>query len=214
MKTVGFLHTAEVHRETFEDLVRSADPEAAVHHRVMPELLDAAMERGVDRGLETAILEVLKDLADAGCQAISCTCSTLGPVVEQLALPDVVLQRIDRAAADKAMAFDQVLVLAAIESAAEAADSLLESSREKLGSGTRWMVMLVPEAWILFQSGQMAAYHQVVADFVNHYGQAYDAVLLSQASMADAAPLCESVDAELVLTTPEWGVRALLASLA
>ena len=207
MTTVGFLHTASVHVPVFNRIGYGIDPGANFVHEVRPQLLQTAIDRGINDEVIEGVGRALDELFEQGCTAISCTCSTLGSVVEDRVVGGVTVQRIDRAAADQLMQFDRVLVLAAIESAAEAADKLLERSASRAGSKTRWLVALVPGAWTLFESGNQQAYEQAVARFANQFKQEYDAVFLSQASMLGAVDLCEHIN---VITSPEPGVKRLL----
>jgi hypothetical protein len=207
MTTVGFLHTAQVHVPVFNRIGSSIDPTANFVHEVQPGLLQATIDRGVTDEVIQGVNASLGDLVKQGCTAITCTCSTLGDLVEDRVVEGVRVQRIDRAAADQLMQFDRVLVLAAMESAAEAADKLLHKSAGKVESSSRWLVALVPGAWPLFESGEQERYEQVIADFANQFTPEYDAIYLSQASMLGAVDLC---DHDKVVTSPGPGVQRLL----
>lgn len=204
---VGLLHTAASHVELFEGLRESLAPEDSLVHEVRPDLLSTAMESGITEQVLADVNRSLEHLVEQGCVAVSCTCSTLGELVENRVIRGVNIQRIDRAAADELMQFERVLVLASIESAAVAADGLLESSARKTSDPARWLVALVPGAWKKFVDGDVAAYEQTVADFANQFIHEYDAVFLSQASMAGAAKCCQHVN---VVTSAETGLKKLL----
>lgn len=210
MSKIGFLHTAQVHVEPFESLARAIRREIEVEHIVAPELLASAINEGLTDELRQGVAGALASLVEQGCQAITCTCSTLGSVAEDQLVQGVLVQRIDRAVADQAMKFDRLLVVAALESAAIAADELLESSAQKTGSPARWLVALVPGAWAYFEAGDLDAYHHAIAAFVNASASAYDAVFLSQASMQAAVPFCDQTN---ILTSPRLGVERLLNAL-
>ena len=211
MSKVGFLHTAQTQVKTFESLVAAIQGDIEVEHVVAPELLTIAIQDGFTRELSRSVDDALASLTAKGCQAISCTCSTLGALVENQRVQDIKVQRIDRAAADLAMKFDRLLVIAALETAAVAADQLLADSAKTAGSDTRWLIALVPGAWALFEAGELDLYHQAIADFVNESAAAYDAVMLSQASMQPAVSQCRHPN---VLTTPQTGVEKLLKSVS
>jgi hypothetical protein len=98
-------------------------------------------------------------------------------------------------------------VLAALASAGEAADALLEQSARRQGSDSGWLVALVPGAWQAFLKADIAGYHEQIANFANEFSDEYDALFLAQASMAGAASACLHQD---VVTSPERGVRRLL----
>ena len=207
LKTVGFLHTAEANRNLFEQLLHDVDPTVRGLHAVNPALLADAAANGLSSSLIARVSGEIARLQEAGCTAVTCTCSTLGPLVEALEIENLPVLRVDRAAADQLMSVSQVQVLVALESAAVAADQLLEQSRVRQASDTRWVIMLVPGAWSRFERGDIEGYHQIIADFVLNCGTASDAIFLAQASMADAASRCGDLP---VVTTPLPGIRQLL----
>ncbi len=207
MTTVGFLHTAQVHVPVFNRIGSDIDPTAKFVHEVQPGLLQETIAHGITDEVIQGVNTSLGELVKQGCTAITCTCSTLGNLVEDRVVDGIKVQRIDRAVSDQLMQYDRVLVLAAIESAAEAADKLLDRSAGKTESSGRWLVALVPGAWSLFESGEQERYEQVVADFANQFTGEYDAIYLSQASMLGAVDLC---DHENVLTSPRPGIIRLL----
>ena len=96
---------------------------------------------------------------------------------------------------------------AALESAALAADSLLEQSVSSNDTRTRWVGAIVPNAWPHFEANRMDEYWAEVAGFANQVGGEYDAIFLSQASMLGAATLCQH---DKVITTPKLGVQRLI----
>ena len=206
---IGFLHTATVHSPVFDHLVALQTPDVSVVHRVRPDLLARAREEGLSARVEREFSQSVLELRDEGCTAVSCTCSTLGPLAEQLDIDGLSLHRIDRAAADQCMEYRSVLVIVALASAGESAGQLLDQSRASLAAMTSWRVMTVPGAWLLFESGDLAGYRRLVADFCNVAGVGYDAVFLAQASMLGAEAQC---DHPVVLTSPAAGVRRLLES--
>ena len=211
MNTVGYLHTAPVHVPVFEQLSHAVSPDVRCVHRVAPELLEQAAGEQAPEKLQQNIDKALQTLVGDGAQIIGCTCSTLGEWVEGRLVNGVSVQRIDRAAADQIMTFDQVLVLTALASASLAAEKLLQSSAEQQSSATHWDVCLVPGAWAQFQAGELEAYQTCIAEFVNKKSAGYDAVFLAQASMRGAVEHCHHAT---VLTSPEPGVARLLAGLS
>lgn len=207
---IGFLHTAQVHVEAFNALARTVDASIEVEHVVVEQLLKDSLLQGITVEVRIGIDIALKTLAARGCRAIACTCSSLGSAAENQVVDGVKVQRIDRAVGNQLVRFERVLVIAAIESAAEAADLLLEESARFSDSHGRWLVALVPGAWALFESGNLDEYYETIASFVNELSDGYDAVFLSQASMQGAAGACFHQN---VLTSPALGVKRLIESL-
>ena len=81
------LHTADVHVVTFGALL----PDAA--HVVRADFLDRARAEGIN-AVAADVKALLRDMAGTG--PVLCTCSTLGPLVDELGLANIV--RIDRPA--------------------------------------------------------------------------------------------------------------------
>lgn len=210
MIRAGFLHTSPAHIPLFDRLLNDMTRDVESIHHVNESLLELAIKKGITDEVIKGTQEALETLTGQGCEAITCTCSTLGGLVENSVVNGVPVQRLDRAVADIAMQYDRILVLAAIESAAEAADQLLEESARTCASAAQWIVVLVPDSWTMFTSGSQDSYEQTVAEFANQFKDEYDAVFLSQASMMGAAKLC---DHEIVLTSPRPGVQRLIDAL-
>lgn len=210
LSKIGFLHTAKVHVEAFNTLVRTFDATIEVEHMVAEQLLEDSLLQGITDEVRIGIDMALETLAARGCRAIACTCSTLGSAVENRVVDGVKVQRIDRAVGNQLMGFERALVIAALESAAKAADLLLEESARFSDSQGRWLVVLVPGSWALFESGDLDAYYETIASFVNELSDDYDAVFLSQASMQGAAAACSHHN---VLTSPAPGIKRLIESL-
>lgn len=192
----GFLHTAELHVETFERLL----PDMSLHHVVRPELLTRAQAEGAQavRGEVEALLAELA--ARAG--RVMCTCSTLGALDDGMGRDDVL--RIDRPAmAQAAGRGGEALLAVCLESTMAPTQALFEAE-----AGERKGRMLLCEgAWAAFEAGDMAGYAEAIAATVRA-ARPEGPVVLAQASMAVAAPLLAEFD---VITTPEAAAKALLA---
>lgn len=222
LRRLAFLHTAQVHVATFEALVRAADPAVEVRHVVAEDLLADARRLGADdAGVVRRVHEAMAGAAAAGAQLVVCTCSTVGGSAERTPTGGAfAVARIDRAMADRAVALGpRVLVAVALESTLVPTRQLLEESAAALGRPLALQPLLVPDAWQRFEAGEQAGYLQAVAEAVRaaategaRSGQRLDAVVLAQASMAQAVPLLQDLGIE-VLASPVLGVRAALALL-
>ena len=81
MKTLVFLHTAGVHVQTFDELLRELNPSARARHVVREDLLALARTHGADSAKVRHVMrEVVEDIG-AGA-VVLCTCSTVGGVAE------------------------------------------------------------------------------------------------------------------------------------
>ena len=202
----GFLHTAQSHIQLFDEVLLSVGGPDALH-QVDESLLSDAIAGESPDILRQRALKLLEELAAQGCQSIACTCSTLGSLLEDETAGGLVVQRIDRAAADALMNYDRVLVLCALESAAQAADTLLEESKVLLASQTEWVITLVPNAWDKFQADDQQGYFEAIGEFANGISDGFDAVFLAQASMMGAKKLCSH---HQVFTSVETCVQRLI----
>ncbi len=187
---------------TFDTLLAGSGVEV-VHH-VDADLLARAQTNGTDSVREetTAILTTLAD-----ADAVICTCSTLGAIAADMLNPHIL--RIDRPAFEAAVKHGpRILLVICLQSTKTASEALLASCGPNLHPDT----LICADAWVHFEAGDIAAFSHAIATQVRHAVAAkpYDAVILAQASMKDAAPLLADIGVP-VLTTPKMAVQAALA---
>jgi len=210
---LAFLHTAQLHVETFGLLARQIDDSVFVRHEVRPDLLAMAMTTGVPpEQVQTAVSVVLRELSRDGARVILCTCSTLGGLAEATVVPGCTVLRVDRPVAEQAISSGRrILVVAALPTALLQTRSLL---RELACDGHRApeiVDILCERAWFFFERGDTAAYLAAVADSINCAAASGDLILLAQASMAPVAQLLRRSDVH-VLSSPRLGVEAAFAA--
>lgn len=198
---IGFLHTADVHVATFGALVEEVAPGEGHVHRVDEPLLDDA-RAGAPTG--ERVRAHVDALVAAGASVVVCTCSTLGPVAEEVVRPGVPVVRVDRPLAEAAVRDGgRVAVVVALASTLGPTTDLLADAARRVG------VRVVPEpvvcvdAWAAFEAGNLDAYHRAIADAVRDAvdRREPDVVVLAQASMAPAAALLADLPVP-VLTSP------------
>ncbi|MCW1951863.1 MAG: hypothetical protein KIH44_010915 [Octadecabacter sp.] len=188
------LHTADVHVATFGALL----PEAS--HVVRTDLLDRARAKGVE-AVSAEVKAVLGELAQDG--PVLCTCSTLGPLVDELGLPNIV--RIDRPAMEAAVSQGgEVVVAICLDSTRDATLALFD---EIAAGRARAKLVLCDAAWAFFETGDMTGFAQAIFDALHGQGPR---VLLAQASMAVVAPLLEAQGVQ-VFTTPKAAADCVAA---
>ncbi|MBB2945238.1 hypothetical protein FB565_004971 [Actinoplanes lutulentus] len=198
MPTIGFLHTADVHVETFERLVAELAPGWAVRHVVDESLLADARVDGVTPAIAERVRGRLAELTET--DVVVCTCSTIGATAEQ----DNAL-RADRPMADAAVAMGRrIAVVATVESTLEPTMALLRESATNAGVQVTLLPSPCLSAWQHFESGDHESYHAAVADHVRTIiaGADADVVVLAQASMAPAADLLTTPTGPTALTAP------------
>jgi hypothetical protein len=205
MTTIGFLHTADVHVETFRALVAERGHRAV--HVVDPTLLADARAHGVNASLAARLGDRLRELAGRGPDVIVCTCSTLGGHAERVVLPVPVL-RVDRPMAEAAVAIGgRIAVVATVASTlAPTRDLLLECAADA-------EVELAPclDAWAFFEAGDHEGYRQAIAAHVRTLDA--DVIVLAQASLVPAAELLADLPVP-VLSSPRSAVDHAVAVAA
>ncbi|MEL6683094.1 MAG: hypothetical protein AAFQ09_10690, partial [Pseudomonadota bacterium] len=177
---IACLHTAANHQNTFNDLFAREAPEAAVVHVVREDLLAEAQVGGLHAVTE-ATMTALGALGQA--DAVLCTCSTLGPLVD--AIQNRKYIRIDRPTMEAAVMHGPNPLLAiCLESTRDACLELLMDAGEGRVQPT---VHMVADAWPYFTEGNMDAFADVIAGSVARAVDGHDCVILGQASMAVTA---------------------------
>lgn len=212
---IAFLHTAQVHVPTFEQLTREIAPELEVRHLVREELLQEARANGIDSPkLAARVHDAMREAASDGAAVVACTCSTIGGIAEKTATGGAfTAQRIDRAMAERAVrAGPRVLIAAALESTLEPTTALILSTAAQAGAGVRPSVLWVEEAWPYFEAGDTVRYIETLAKAIRTAAVAADAVVLAQASMAPVAHQLADLGIE-VLASPAPGVAHAVATL-
>lgn len=201
---IAFLHTAQVHVATFDALLEGSGAEVA--HLVAADLLASAQTHGA-QAVRAQTMALLQGMATS--DAVVCTCSTLGAFADALNLPHVF--RIDRPAFEAAVACGpRVLLVICLDSTRDPSEALLADCA---GDGALAAeTLLCDQLWPLFEAGDIPAFSQGIATEVRRRirKDAFDSVILAQASMKDAAPLLADI-AIPVFTTPQMAVRAALA---
>lgn len=191
---ITFLHTSEVHIETFDGLMKKSAPTFSIKHVVKPEYLASVMAERMTVDLEIDIKETLFRL-NQDAHVVVCTCSSLGSVAESMITERGCIQRIDRAMADWAVHHSaSILVLAALESALPPTYDLLSSSAAKIEKEIQLEWYNIDGIWPLFESGCYAEYLDAIAQVINAMHSNYGVIVLTQASMTKVT---ESVDAAI-----------------
>ncbi|MGW7054667.1 aspartate/glutamate racemase family protein [Streptomyces sp. NPDC054887] len=207
------LHTSPVHVPVFDALRDREHPGLALRHVVDEELLALARSGGpgaADRAVGAALDAAVRD----GATAVLCTCSSIGAAAEGYAAHiGVPVLRVDRPMAAAAVAAAperatvRVAVVAALESTFGPTCDLVREEARAAGRTVGIRTVLVDGAWPYFEAGDRTRYLDVVAGAVAALTDV-DAVVLAQASMADAAARVRGGLPVPVLSSPAPGLRA------
>ncbi len=213
-KTLAFLHTSPVHIATFDRLLAEIDPSIAARHIVDESLLDEARAAGeITPALEQRIAAALRDASAQDGAVVLCTCSTIGGSAEAAgARADRVVLRVDRPMAERAIALgERILVAAALASTLTPTRALLLDAARMAGKPIELHDRLCAAAWAFFERGDLAGYAQAIAEDLRAAVGTADVIVLAQASMAAAAPLCADLGIP-ILSSPRLGLEAALAA--
>ncbi|BCE00181.1 hypothetical protein [Marinicellulosiphila megalodicopiae] len=211
---IAFLHTAEVHISTFQSLVESLNHTISVRHDVQPNLLKEAIEHGLTEKLKNDVNRTMQLAANTGAQVVVCTCSTIGGIAELTKQTgSCISMRIDRAMADLSVqTFNNILVVAAVESTLQPTQALLNESLTSANTQPKITLKQIPDTWEYFLAGDKKEYLNRIFEFIQNEKDGFDCVVLAQASMADAALRFKDSDI-CVLASPELGVKKAIEYL-
>jgi hypothetical protein len=209
--TIGFLHTSEVHRDTFTGLLDEVAPGWASTHVVDAALLADARERGgVDDELNDRLVSRLREAAN-GASVVVCTCSTISGSAENLSdVVGVPVVRVDRPMVERAVSLGSLIAaVAALQSTIAPTIALIREVAGQRGLTPAVEEVVLSEAWSLFEAGDLAGYATAIAMSIDSLVPTPDVVVLAQASMAAAAELCTTTIP--VLSSPRSAVEAAVA---
>ncbi len=200
---IACLHTAAAHQSAFNDIFAQQAPEAAVVHVVREDLLAHAQIGGLHAVTEEA-MTALGALGQA--DAVLCTCSTLGPLVD--AIHNRKYIRIDRPTMEAAVMHGPKPLLALCLDSTRAAS--LELLQDVGGDDLTPTVHMCEDAWPYFLEGKMDGFADMIAGSVAQAIDGHDCVILGQASMAVAAQPLARIGIP-VLSTPDRAVARAIA---
>ncbi len=208
--TIALLHTADLHRPTFDRLLAERSYAGVVRHVVREDLLARARAEGVE-SVTTETIALLQELA-AAADVVVCTCSTLGPLADQVAAETPHVLRIDRPVMEAALALGPApLVAFCLESTRAPTLDVLTSCAAK-GQEIAPRALLCAGAWARFEAGDMDGYAARIAEAIRAEITARgrpDCILLAQASMQGAAAHLADLGLEVLTSPPLAADRAV-----
>lgn len=181
---IAFLHTADVHVATFNQIFEDLGANVQLDHRVDASLLERARRDGTE-AVRSNVSSLLEDLSDA--DAVLCTCSTLGPLADDAARSARNIVRIDRPLMQQACADgSKILIALCLESTRDATVNLLADCAMQTGKEVAPVVVVCSNAWAFFEAGDNEAYAASIADEVRAKLAEHpdvESIVLAQASM-------------------------------
>lgn len=214
MTRIAFLHTADVHIPTFDDLLADLAPGVTPSHTVRAEWLAEARAAGMTDDLRARVRGLLAEAADAA-DGVLCTCSTLGPVVDDMAASHPNVVRIDRPMMERAVSHSGALLVAyCLDSSLDPTLNLLRAVLREQSKDSPIVPVSCAAAWPCFESGDRDGFATTIAGQVTEAVAAETdpaCVVLAQASMAAAEPLLAELGVP-VYSSPRPAVEAVLAA--
>ncbi|WP_062212063.1 aspartate/glutamate racemase family protein [Streptomyces sp. NBRC 109706] len=212
---IGFLHTAAVHRASFQGLLDELAPGTPAEHLITERHLERAREHGIDEVTHAEVRRDLDQLVQHGARVIVCTCSTIAGLAEEYGaqaggpLPVPVL-RVDRPMAEAAVrAGRRIAIIAATASTIDPTSQLLDDCARAADREVELVPAPCLGAWELFTAGDTDGYAREVAAHARRLAADVDVVVLAQASMAPAQDLLTDLSVP-VLSSPRLGVQGAL----
>ena len=204
---ISFLHTAQVHVETFDGIFDALAPDMTLNHVVVPELLARAQAHGVD-DVHVETTRLLAAMCDD--DAAVCTCTTLGPIADDLGGDN--LLRIDRPVMEYACAQGpRILVAICLEATRGSTCDLLAKCADLAGVAITPEVVFIDTAWPHFENGDIDLFAEEIASVISDSvaNGEFDCVVLAQASMHVAEPLLQDLTVPVVSSPVMAAKRAL-----
>jgi hypothetical protein len=205
-------HTAQSNVALFDALLKEIAPDVPVRHVVNEDILQEARDAGaVTPRLIEQVDEAMAQVASDG-SFVLCTCSTIGGLVEGNR-PNVL--RVDRPMAEKAVSLgSRIGVAATLRSTLEPTKALVRDAAQRVNKQVEITTLFLGAAWPIMERGDKDGYAREIAAQLAEAcaSQTLDAIVLAQASMAVAEPLCAHLPVP-VLSSPRLGLEAALTQM-
>ncbi|WP_194438256.1 hypothetical protein [Vibrio fluminensis] len=210
---VAFLHTLAANQTLFDECIQGSKLAelADVVHYSAPDLLQYASNVGFDEHLAKLVAQQVQTLESLGANWVICTCSSIGRLAESCVTQHAKVLRIDRPMAQVASKAKQLTVLVALPTTIEPTMNLLAEYQANIEN--RASVRVIDGAWQHYLDGDLTAYQQTIADYIEQYCAQDETILLAQASMAPAVNLLVKPCQEKVLTSPRSCIEYLVEQL-
>ncbi len=211
---VALLHTLQANQALFDAcLVHTQLGEFVdIVHYCAPELLQYASEVGIDDTLTALVAQQVLDIEAQGADWVVCTCSSIGRLAEQAITQRAKVIRVDRPMAIAASQVESLTVLAALETTIKPTMALLAEYATDIKQTAK--IAVIEGAWPHYLDGDLQAYQQTIADYIQQYCAEDSAIMLAQASMAPAVSLLPHCLQSKVLTSPTLCIEYLLTQVA
>ncbi len=220
MTRLTMVHTVGTLEPLFADLAAELGPDVEVSHVVDEALLGEAIAAGrVPEATAERLDRIVGNAVDDGADLVLVTCSSMGPVVDEIAARGVPVLRVDEALADRAVSLgNRIGVIATLSTTLEPTADLVRRRAIAAGrpDGSVWIVTRVVDgAFSALKGGDLETHDQLVRAALRDLLPDVDVVVLAQASMARVAATLEEADTAdtPILASPRLGVERAMARL-
>lgn len=211
MQRLGIVHTVSRLAPTFADLADELLPSVSTIVIVDELLLKRTVRDGaIDDVTRGRLRGHIAALADYGVDAVLVTCSSVGGLVDEIALEtDIPVHRVDRAMAERAITLGATIgVLATLPTTLAPTVALVEATALEAGRTVSVVPRLCDGAFAALDRGDGALHDTIIAEDLDRLLGEVDVVVLAQASMARIAA-ARAVDGARVLSSPRLAVEQL-----
>ncbi len=200
-------HTASANVEVFDALLKHLAPDVPVRHVVDEAILREVRDAGTVTPAVVARVGAALNQGVGPDSLILCTCSTIGDLAEQAGKH---VLRVDRPMAEQAVSLgERIGVAATLRSTLAPTQALIRDVAQRAGKAVESVELFIPSAWPFMERGDKDGYARDIAARLTEAcdRERFDVIVLAQASMAAAEPLCAGLPCP-VLSSPRLGVEA------
>ena len=210
MKKIAIIHTSFVIVEEIGKLFNKMIPEAKLVHIVDDSLLPEILEENkITRKVIRRLLSYFKAAEDTGADVIFNVCSTVGEVADMAReIIDTPIIKIDEKMAEEAVIRgSKIGVAATLHSTMDPTCRLIEKKATQAEKKVTIEKTLCPGAYKALISGKKDEHDRIVMDYVKELADRVEVIVFAQSTMARLLDDMEDDLAEMILTSPERGVR-------
>lgn len=205
--TLALLHTAPILVDVFNKMAEELGPDIPLQHLVDESLLQEARDVGeITPHLNRRVTNMILNATDSGARVVMCTCSSIGPCAEVARpLTSCPVLRVDDPMAREAVsAGGTVVVAATLKSTLVPTTSIVLSAARQAEKTVEVTELLCETAWAEMEKGNAEGYFAAIAEDLRKSAEGAQAIVLAQASMAQAVKLCPDISIP-ILTSPKSG---------
>ena len=212
MKKVTVIHTSFVVVDVITELFKKIIPEAKLNHIVddslLPEILS---QKKITKRVMRRMLSYFKAAEDTGADVVFNVCSTVGEVADiARQIIDIPIVKIDEKMAEEAVVKGpRIGVAATLQSTMDPTCRLIEKKADEAGKKINIERTICPGAFDALISGDKNKHDQIVNEYVKQLANGVDIIVFAQSTMARLLDKMDDRLAEMILTSPESGVRSV-----